>query len=88
MFWIAAFMAVLAGAAKSASNSRLGLGSGLCFVGVTSVSNRSDSRLEGWGTFVCFVGVTLGVACFDLRLGFGSEATMWCSTITFFFGST
>ena len=62
MFWIAALMAVLAGADKSASNSRLGLVSGLCFVGVTPVSNRIDSRLEFFLSSVCFVGVTLGVA--------------------------
>lgn len=61
MFWIAAVMAVLTGADKSASNSRLGLGSGLCFVGVTGFSNRCDSRLEFSESFVCFVGVTLGV---------------------------
>ena len=65
MFWIAALMAVLGGADKSGSNSRLESGSGLCFVGVTLVSNRSDSRLEfpeGFVCFVCFVGVTFEAA--------------------------
>ena len=67
------------GAAKSASNSRLESRSGLCFVGVTSISNRSDSRLESIsrraessartrGAVVCFVGVTRGRGRIDFRL--------------------
>jgi hypothetical protein len=35
-------------AEKSASTSRLEPMGGVCFVGVTAVSNRSDSRLEIW----------------------------------------
>jgi len=102
MSWIAAVTVEMGGFSKSASNSRLESGSGVCFVGVTVVSNRSDSRLEsisrraessartrwGFGCFVCFVGVTLGVGWLGFRLGFGSEATVWCSTITRLLGGT
>ena len=47
--------------AKSAIFSRLEMESGLCFVEVTLISNRNDSRLEIWGGFLSFVGVTRGV---------------------------
>src|SRR5580704_11085176 len=57
---------------KSAANSRLEPKSGLCFVEVTSISNRSASRLEISGAFLCFVGVTWGVGRIDLRLEIGA----------------
>src|SRR5271170_3482722 len=53
IFWISAFTIVRAPSENSASFSRLGSGSGVCFVGVTGISNRSGSRLDfdsglGW----------------------------------------
>jgi hypothetical protein len=69
MFWIAAAVSVeMGGPSKTVTFSRLEMGPGVCFVGVTSISNRKPSRLEIWGPFVCFVGVTPGVDPTDSRL--------------------
>ena len=95
MFWIAAAVrVVMGGASKTVTFSRLEMGSGVCCVGVTSISNRFASRLEfgSWlVAFVCFVGVTWGVGSvgwIGARLGFGAAVIVWCSMITFFWGTT
>ena len=71
--------------------SRLEVVSGVCFVGVTGVSNRSASRLEfdlesSWG--VCFVGVTVVSNRSGFRLEVDWAVTVLCSMSTRFVGST
>ena len=74
--------------------SRLEVVSGVCFVGVTGVSNRSASRLEfDWGAVAgfCFVGVTgvTGVSNRNaFRLELESVVTVRCSMIVRLVGST
>ena len=60
--------------------SRLELVLGLCFVGVTGVSNRSASRLE-FGFVSCFVGVRWVSNRNAFRLEIESELTLRCSMV-------